>query len=161
MVWVLTPLLLVIGVPVEYVGLGWTLNLALTWLDNYAAKRYSDRLSPSTIMLIGIITIAVGMSALSWQLNLWTVGFYGVVGLARGWFGSTVIADVIHHSAADIKTTVMSIADSASRLVYMPTVTVIVGLGEHDLRNSMQAILVIFMPLMMLTWYKLRQYERK
>lgn len=159
LVWVLTPLLIFTGVPPVLIGAGWALNLVLATIGSQLAKRYADRLTASQVLVIGTSVITLGLGTLSIWMNIWTVALYGVVGLARGWFGSTLLSDVIAHSASDVKTTVASIADSASRLIYIPLAPLVVGLGQGDLRRSMIATLVIFVPLLAFVAYRLSRYD--
>lgn len=155
LVWVLTPLLIFTGVPPVLIGAGWALNLVMAAIGSELARRYADRLTASQVLMIGLAALVIGLGTLS----IWTVALYGVVGLARGWFGSTLLSDVIAHCASDVKTTVASIADSASRLIYIPLAPLVVGLGQGDLRRSMIATLVIFVPLLAFVAYRLSRYE--
>lgn len=161
LIWIMTPLLIFAGAPPALLGTAWAINLLLALIGSQLARRYGDVLPPSRIVMVGVIVLTIGLGTLSIWMNIWTIALFGVVGWTRGWFGSTLLADVIRHTARDVKTTVASIADSISRLIYIPLVPIIVGIGQDDLRRSTLATLIVFVPLLLIVSFRLTRYEKK
>lgn len=160
MVWLLTPLLVVAGVPAQIIGIAWALNIAVAWCGARLAERYADELMEWQRVLVGACAICVASFALMIDVNLVTVAFYAGYGFTRGWFGATLMPIVQSHASDDIQSTVSSIAGSVAKVLYIPLVWAIVALGEYDLRLSVAGSFFVFIPLLLLAMSKIRRFER-
>lgn len=161
LIWILTPLLLLAGVPVYLVGCGWAFNLLMSSIGSSLAGRLSHRLSWAGRFAVPVgIALAVCV-LLACHISLWTVWLYGLLGLVRGWVAVTGTDAVVHHSESSQRTTVMSIASSVSQLLYVPTVMLINAAGTHSVKGALIISGVLFAPLALLCGWKLFLLERR
>jgi MFS family permease len=146
LIWLLTPLLLFAGVPAEIVGAAWAVNLASAWCGSMVASRYSVHMQDWRIIAVGASVYAVAGITLSLSVTIATIGFYAGFGFARGWFAATLMPMVQRHSAADMQSTVMSVAGSAAQLLYAPVGWILGEVADVSLQYSLIATMVIFLP---------------
>ena len=159
LIWVLTPLLLLAGVPAYLVGCGWAVNLLLASIGSSIAGRVSHLLCWWQRFVIGAGVALVATVALAAHVSLWTIWLYGLLGLVRGWVAVTGPDAIVLHSDSNRRATVMSIAASVSQLLYIPTVIVINVAGSVDIRWALLTSAVCFLPLVILCGWKLLLLE--
>lgn len=159
LVWVMTPLMLLAGVPLVLVGAGWAINLALSSLGSYLAKRFIHYLNWSQRFILGMSVALATVAVLACHVSLWSIWLFGLLGLVRGWFGVAGETAVVHHSQANRRATVMSIAGTVANLLYIPTVVIVNAAGTDNIQAALVATLVLFLPLALLCGWKLRTLE--
>lgn len=155
MIWVLTPLLLLAGVPLQIVAVGWVLNSLMVVLGARMAGWWALRLNEWQRFAFPMFAVLGALAIMSIHFSLGTIWLYAVMGLAQGWIGTVVLPMIQQHTASDRQATVISIAGSASQLLYIPLVWVINAVGVVDIRLTMVATIVIFAPMVMVTAWKL------
>lgn len=161
LVWLLTPLALLAGVPPWLVGTAWALNLASAWLGSHIAHRYSLHMSDAMIIFVGCITYVLAGLALSVSVSLMTIGLYAGFGFARGWYAATLIPMVQRHTPADIQTTVLSVAGSAAQIVYIPAGWLLGYLADISLQTSVLGSMIIFLPAFVWVILAIQRLERR
>ncbi len=161
-IWVLTPLLIQAGVPLELVGFGWALNIFAAYIGSLLARRYGECCKEWQRFTVPMAASLIVMTILSVNVSLETIWLYAVFGLVRGWMIPVMKTVVQHESPQQSLATVMSITDNAGHLLYAPLVAGVTLVGSvQDARPVMMAMVVIFTPLVIVTAQRLRYYERK
>ncbi|HYG83344.1 MAG TPA: MFS transporter [Verrucomicrobiae bacterium] len=156
-IWVLTPLLLLAGVPAEVIGVAWAVNLAMVsigaWLGGKVAERWSD----ARLFAVPAVASLLAMLTLAWQTNLWTIGLYAVFGLARGWYAAVMAPIVQRHTPDDMQSTVFSVSGSLGQLLYIVVVIAVNGAGNWGVQWAMLANALLFLPLVLLVVARLKR----
>lgn len=162
MIWALTPLLLLAGVPVVLVGFGWAMNAAMVSVGAIVAghtrksgRTVSEHLSEWQRFAVPTGLVIVSLAVMSIHLSAWTIWLYGCLGFAQGWTASVMMPMISAHARHDVQATVSSVALSASQLLYIPLVWIINAIGVTDVRLTMIATVIVFTPLVALTSVKL------
>lgn len=161
MIWALTPLLILAGVPLGIVAVGWVLNSLSVALGAHTAHRWAHPLSDWQKFALPVGAVTISLIVMSLHLSLVTVWVYAVLGIAQGWSAATLMPLVQAKAPASSQATIVSIAKSASQLLYIPLVWVIGIAGEVDIRLTMVATLVVFVPLAAITAQRLYFLERR
>jgi MFS family permease len=159
-IWVLTPLLALAGVPVTVIGIGWALNLGATSLGSWLGGHYGQRLSETQRFLVPMVVALVALTVLSIQVSAMTIGLYAAFGLVRGWITTVMPAMVQTHTPERASATISSISGSASQLLYIPLVWGVNAAGSSNPREALLAMLAVFAPLVLLTGWRLSMSER-
>lgn len=159
-VWALTPLLLLAGVPLYLVAFGWVVNMGANVCGAWLAGRLSPRLRDWQRFLLPIIGVVFALTVMSIHLSLVTVWLYAFLGIAQGWTSATLLPMVQNRAADDVQSTVISITKSGAQLLYIPLVWIINAFGVIDIRLTMVATVVIFVPLAIVTARRLAMLER-
>lgn len=159
MIWVLTPLLVLAGVPLQIVAVGWVLNSLAVALGSRLAGKFAARLKEWQRFLLPMSAVLIAMAVLSIHVSLATIWLYALMGLAQGWMAAVGLPMIQVHTAHDRQATVISVAASASQLLYIPLVWIINAAGVIDIRLTMVATIVIFVPLVFITARKLAKFE--
>lgn len=156
MVWGATPIMLIAGVAPSLVGLGWALNSAAAICGSLLAKRYAPRMS-EWMQFGGIcMVVLLALAVMAIHLSLVTVGFYMVMGLGQGWSGVVLRGMLQRHAPAEKMSMIDSAAGTSAQLLYVPLVTIIGIVGAIDIRLTLVAIIVVFVPLVCLVCHRLR-----
>lgn len=161
MIWALTPLLLLAGVPLAVVAIGWVLNSLSVALGARIAGRWTHAICDWQKLAIPVAAVAVSLIVMSVHLSLVTIWLYAVLGIAQGWSAATLLPMVQSKAPACSQATIVSIAKSASQLLYIPLVWIVGLAGGIDIRLTMVTTLVIFVPLAAITARRLHTLERK
>lgn len=158
LIWMLTPLMLLAGVPAAVIGVGWILNLVAVWAGSRLAEQFADDMSEYRQFGIGAIIFVVAAAGLAASVNLITICLYAGFGFVRGWFSSTMPPIVQEHTPDDMQSTVMSVGGTVGNAIYIPLVWGFSALGDTTPQLSVAGNLILFAPLMWLVSRKLRQY---
>jgi MFS family permease len=160
MIWALTPLLLVAGVPAQIVAIGWVLNSLSVVVGAHIANRWGLTMRAWQKFASPVALVLFGLLVMSSYLSLTTIWLYACLGLAQGWTAA-VLQPLIQAQTDDCsQATIISIAKSASQLLYIPLVWVVGVAGNIDIRLTMVATAVIFAPLALITTRRLYALER-
>ncbi len=161
-VWILTPLLIFAGVPAWLIGASWAINLGLAsvgaWL---AGRKFALNLRDWQKLAIGFSAALIAIATLAWSVNLATISIYGLLGLTYGWVSAFAAPLVQKHTPHDIQTTVISIADNASRILYVPLVWGIGILANVSLQTALVGCLLVFAPLALIICQRIYALERR
>jgi len=146
-IWVLTPMLLMAGVPLSVVSVAWALDCLMRIVGTRLALRFAPRLKDWQALGVAIALMAISMGVLAAHISIWTVGFYGLMGIVCGWTGATLMPLVQEIVPPSEQTTVVSIAKVAAQVIYIPASLAIGWAADFNLRYAPLATLAIFLPL--------------
>lgn len=162
MMWPMTPLLLVAGVPATWLGVAWVVNTLAAVVGARIAGRFVGRLRGREWMIfalpIGVVSLSLVGMILS--LNLVTVWLFAGLGFARGWTSATIPAIIQNNAPKSMEATTMGLAKTAGRVLYIPTVYIVGWACDFSVTWAMVATLVIFVPLAMIVGWKIRHFEK-
>lgn len=161
LVWMLTPLLLLAGIPPAAIGMAWAINLALVWVGAQLARRYGGSLSDTSVLATGLAVFAISSAVLSVNVSLVTIVFYAGFGFVRGWYGALLLPAVQNHTPEDIQSTVASVASSVSQLIYIPLVWGVGALGDISPQASIAGVFCLFVPLLAVAIRKIASFEAR
>ena len=156
-IWVFTPMLMLAGVPLSIVSMGWAVNSLFCVVGSRLAERYSQHLSSRQVMAIPLALMAVSMATLTIQINLWTVSLYLLMGVVQGWTGATLMPRLQQYVSAGEQTSVVSLAKVVAKLLYVPAVCLIGIAADIQLNYAATVTLVIFLPLGLLTMHAFKE----
>lgn len=143
-IWVFTPLLAMVGVPLSVVSFAWALNAVTCLLGAELAKRYSTKLKDWQVFLLPLCLMIISMGIMSWNLNIVTIWFYLLMGVVQGWTGSSLLPLVQRYVAPEEQTTVVSLTHVISRLVYIPASLALGWATDISLKSAPLVNLAIF-----------------
>lgn len=144
-IWVFTPMLLLAGVPLWLVSAAWALNSLAAIFGSRLAMRFGSKLSAWQVFAVALGMMALSMGILSIRINIWTVGFYLLMGVTQGWTDATLMPLVQEVTPAPEQASVISFAKTIGELIYIPTVYIMGWLADFDLRYAALATLLIFL----------------
>jgi hypothetical protein len=124
-----------------------------------AAGLWAHRFSEWQRFLLPIIGVIGALSVMSIHLSLVTVWLYAFLGIAQGWSSVVLMPMLQRHAPMDVQSTLSSIAKSAAQLLYIPLVWIINVVGVVDMRLTMVATIIVFVPLAAVTAWRLRSFE--
>ena len=81
--------MLYVGVPLEIVSVGWTINYIAAYLGTQMARRFAPKMSKAQIFLAPVVAVSAASIVMAIDLNIFTVCLYALFGLAQGWSGAT------------------------------------------------------------------------
>ncbi len=146
-IWVFTPLMILVGVPLSIVTFGWILSSIMAFIGAKLAEKYAARLSEFKVFAIPFIILLVAGSIMFFNLNIVTIWLYGFFGLVRGWSGSTMMPMIKEHAKASEQATIESIARVISQLLYIVTTFFINSAADIEKHYSIGVTLLIFIPM--------------
>lgn len=161
MIWALTPLLLLAGVPLKIVAVGWVINSLSVVMGAWVASRWSVLFNSWQKFLIPMATVIATLIVMSIDLSIKTIWLYSFLGLAQGWIAATMMPMVQELAPDSNQAIIISITRSASQLLYIPLVWMVGLAGNVDIRLTMVATVVIFAPMVIVTAVKLYNLEIK
>ncbi len=161
LIWVLTPLMIMAGVPAAIIGVGWMLTLFGVWCGSQAAQLAPERLQDHHRYAVGAVMFVITALVLTLSVNIVTIWLYAGFGFARGWFSSIMSPIILRHAPSDTHSTVSSLTGTLANALYIPLVWGLGTLGDISPQLSVSASLILFAPLLLLVVHKLSIYERK
>ena len=159
MIWFFTPMLIYAGIPAEIVSMAWVFNSLSTILGARLAKRFAKKSQNWQLLTISILLASFSMGILSISISIWTIPFYLLMGIVRGWSSSTLKPRVGQYAKSCEQTSVFSLASTISRLLYAITGLIIGKAGDIDLRFAALANLLLFIPLGIMLIIKLKRED--
>lgn len=156
-IWVFTPMLMLAGVPVGIVSMGWAASSLFCIVGTRLAGKFSPRLSDRQILAVPLILMTISMTILTIQINIWTVGFYLLMGVVQGWTGATLMPRVQQYVPASEQTSVISFAKVIAQALYVPAVYLIGLAADVRLNYAATATLAIFLPLGLLILHSFKK----
>ena len=158
-IWVLTPLLIMVGVPIEIVSLGWIFNNIMQIIGGKIAEKMihlkiSNKFAiPVLIEIIWIIILIV-------NTNVVTVWLFTLNGLVHGLVNGSLITPLQEATKDELQTSVMSIASTGARLLYVPLVYFTNYLGNIKLQLALVGVAIVFIPIGLIVYKQLRRLEK-
>ena len=158
-IWIFTPLMILVGVPIQIVSIGWILSEIFKILGaKLAEKLINLNTSIKFIMSIGITIL--WMSVLIINTNIFTVWIFVLNGLICGMISASLTTQLQESVIEEFQVSVISIASTGARLFYIPLVYVINYLGDIKLQLAFLGMIIIFTPIGIIIYNKLRKIEQ-
>ena len=158
-IWVFTPLLIMVGVPIEIVSIGWILNYAMQIIGSKFSEKMINMKTSKKFAIPIIIEIA-WMIILVINTNVVTVWLFALNGFVHGLIEGNLVTSLQENTKNEIQTSVMSVASTGARLLYIPLVYVINYLGNIKLEFALLGVCIIFIPVCLITFIKLKNIEK-
>ena len=156
-IWVFTPLMLRVGVPLAVVSVGWAINFAVAYLGTRLARRFAPKMKDWQLFIVPIALISFAIIIMYLNLNTVTICLYACFGLAQGWSSATMMPLVKEQTRAAEQSSVESLARVIAQLLYIVAVWVINRAADIRLEYSLLATMAIFVPLAIPIVLKLRK----
>lgn len=156
-IWVFTPLMLQVGVPLAVISVGWAINYVIAYLGTRLARRFAPKMKDWQLFIVPIALVSFASIIMYLNLNTITICLYACFGLAQGWSSATMMPLVKEHIRAAEQSSVESLARVIAQLLYIVAVWVINRAADIWLEYSLLATVVIFVPLAIPIAYKLRK----
>lgn len=158
-IWVFTPLLMMVGVPIEIVSMGWALN----YLAQIVGSKVSENMihfKTSNKFAIPFITEFAWIVILVLNTNIVTVWLFALNGFVHGLLEGSLITPLQEATKDEVQTSVMSVASTGARLLYIPLVYFINYMGNIDLKLALVSVIIVFAPLSVITYISLKKIEK-
>lgn len=157
-IWVFTPLMLMVGVPIEIISLGWIFTQIFQIIGAKIAEKLVE--IKTSVKFIAIIAISVlWMSVLIVNTNIFTIWVFVLNGLVRGLFAGSLVTPLQENTKEEHQTSVISIASTGAKILYIPLVYIINYLGNIKLQLALVGMVAIFLPISLYAYSKLRNGE--
>lgn len=156
-IWVFTPLMLAVGVPLSIVSMGWAANYVVAFLGTKLAKRYVSRAKDWQLFIVPIVLVCSASLIMFVNLNIITVWLYLLFGLAQGWTSATMMPLVKEHVKPAEQSSIESLARVIAQFVYIGSVWLINYAADFDPRYALITTAAIFAPLAIPIAIKLRK----
>ena len=159
-IWVFTPLLIMVGVPIEIVSMGWVLNYLMQIIGGKISERMINFKTSRKFAIPVLIEIA-WMLILILKVNMITVWLFALNGFVHGLIEGNLSSSVQESAKHEIQTSVMSVASTGGRLLYIPLVYIVNYLGNIELQLALLGVCGLFLPICFLTYIKLKKLEKE
>lgn len=157
-IWVFTPLLILVGVPIEMVSIGWILNYLLQIIGSKISEKMI-RIDVSKKFAIPILIEFLWMIILIFNTNIITVWLFALNGFVHGLIEGNLITALQESAEDKIQTSLMSITSTGARILYIPLVYIINYMGNIKLEYALVGVCAIFLPMSIITYIKLKKLE--
>ena len=158
-IWVFTPLLILVGVPIEIVSIGWAINYTMQIFGGKVSEKMIN-LKTSKKFAIPMIIEMTWMLILIINTNIVTVWLFALNGFVHGLAEGSLMTPLQESAKNEIQTSVMSLASSGARLLYIPLVYIINYLGNIKLQYALLGVCIIFIPFNLIIYRELRRIEK-
>ena len=146
-IWVFTPLMMAVGVPLAIVSLGWVINSCASYLGSKLARRYAKKLTDWQLFATPIALACVACMIMFCNLNIFTITLFACLGIAQGWSATTLMPLIKERVKAAEQSSVESLARMVSQLIYIGAVWVVNRAADINLSYALLATVLIFAPL--------------
>lgn len=157
-IWVFTPLLIMVGVPMEVVSMGWVLNYIMQIIGGKISEKMIN-FKTSKKFAIPVLIEIVWMLFLSIKVNIITVWLFALNGFVHGLIVGNLSTSVQESAKDEIQTSVMSVASTGARLLYIPLVYIVNYLGNIKLQLALLGVCGLFLPMCFIIYLKLKKLE--
>lgn len=158
-IWIFTPLLIMVGVPIEIVSIGWILSEIFKILGAKISEKMTN-IKTSTKFLISLITTILWMSILVINTNIFTVWLFVLNGFVNGLNSASLITPLQESTKEEFQASIVSIASTGARLLYIPLVYIINYLGNIKPQLGLVGVIIIFVPISIIIYIKLLHCEK-
>jgi len=158
-IWVFTPLMILVGVPIEIVSIGWVLTEIFKIIGSKLAEKIINIKFSVKFAMSALITF-LWMATLIINTNIFTVWVFVLNGLVLGILSANMSNHLQESVKEEYQTSVVSIASTGARLFYIPLVYFINYLGNIKLQLAFVGMLIVFIPMTLIIYKKLRNCEK-
>lgn len=159
-IWIFTPLMIIVGIPIEIVSLGWIFSEVFKIIGAKIAEKIINIKTSIKFSMIIAITF-FWMSILVINTNIFTIWIFVLNGLVVGLVSGSMITPLQENAKEENQTSVMSIASTGARLLYIPLVYIINYLGNIKLQLAFVGMIIIFIPISLYVIVKLIKCEKQ
>ncbi|MBP3256313.1 MAG: MFS transporter [Clostridia bacterium] len=159
-IWVMTPMLIMVGVPIEIVSIGWVFSFIMQIIGSKLSEKMVS-LKTSNKFAIPISIEILWMLVLIASTNKVTIWLFALNGFVHGLVEGNMATSVQESARNEIQTSVMSVASTGARLLYIPLVYFINYLGNIKLQLALVGVTGVFLPLSIVAFVALRGMERR
>lgn len=156
-IWVFTPLMLAVGVPLAIVSMGWVVNYIAAYVGTRLARRVAQKWPAWKLFVTPILLVSVASLIMFCDLNIITVCLYACFGLAQGWSATTMMPLIKEQVKAAEQSSIESLARVIAQALYIGAVWAINRAADIDVRYALLATVLIFVPLAIPITIKLRK----
>ena len=93
--------------------------------------------------------------------NIVTIWLFALNGFVHGLVEGNTVTSLQESVKNEIQTSIMSIASTGARLLYIPLVYFINYLGNIKLQFALLGVICLFLPMCAISYLKLRKLEEK
>lgn len=154
-IWIFTPLMIMAGVPIEIVSFGWIFSEMFKILGSKLAEKIINIKTSVKFITSSILTI-LWMSVLIINTNIFTVWVFVINGLVQGINSASLITPLQESVEEELQASIVSIASTGSRLLYIPLVYIINFLGDIAPQYALIGMIGIFAPMSLYIYTKLK-----
>ena len=158
-VFLFTPLLMMVGVPIEIVSVAWAVNSIMNAIGSKISEKMIN-LKTSKVFAIAFIIEFLWIGIIAIKLNIVTVWLFALNGFVHGIVGGNLTTPLQNSTRDKIQTSVMSVASTCKRLLYIPVVYLANYLGNIKLQLGLVGIVIVFLPLSFVTYLLLKKVEK-
>lgn len=159
-IWIFTPLMIMVGVPIEIVSFGWILSQISQIIGAKIAEKLVQVKTSTKFIMLLCITVT-WMSILVLKTNIITIWLFGLNGLVCGLASGSLVTPLQESVEEEKQTSVISIASTGARLLYIPLVYIINYLGNIKEQLALVGMMLIFIPASLIVYKKLKKYENE
>jgi len=159
-IWIFTPLLICVGVPIEIVSLGWILTEVFKILGSKIAEKTTKQKTSFKLIISAIITF-LWMGVLIINTNIFTVWVFVLNGFVTGFMTPSLLTSLQENVEEQLQTSAISIASTGARLFYIPLVYIINYLGNTKPQLALVGMIAIFAPISLVIYKKLKKIEKR
>ena len=157
-IWVFTPILIMVGVPIEIVSIGWVLNYLMQIIGGKVSEKMINYKTSKKFAIPVLIEIC-WMMILVINTNIITVWLFPLNGFVHGLIEGNLVTSLQESAKDEIQTSVMSVASTGARLLYIPLVYFINYLGNIKLQLALLGVCCLFLPMCIIAYIKLKRLE--
>lgn len=150
--------MIIAGIPIEIVSLGWIFSEVFKIIGAKIAERIINIKTSIKFYMIVAITF-FWMSILVINTNIFTIWVFVLNGLVVGLVSGSMITPLQENTKEENQTSVMSIASTGARLLYIPLVYIVNYLGNVKLQLAFVGMIIIFIPISLYIIVKLNKCE--
>ena len=159
-IWIFTPLLIMVGVPIQIVSIGWVINYIMQIIGSKISEKMVN-LKTSYKFAIPMLIEIVWLIIILINTNIVTVWLFSLNGFVHGLFAGNMTTSLQEAVSDEIQASIISVASTGSRLLYIPLVYIINYLGNIQLQLGLLGMVVIFFPLCLVSFINLKKLERR
>lgn len=156
-IWVFTPLMLAVGIPMAIVSMGWVINYVAAYFGTKLARHFAKKLADWQLFVVPIALVTIASMIMFVDLNIFTICLYACFGIAQGWSATTMMPLIKEHVRAAEQSSIESLARVVAQLLYIGAVWAINRAADIETSYALLATVVIFVPLAIPIALKLRK----
>lgn len=158
-IWIFTPLLIMVGVPIEIVSIGWILSEIFKIIGAKIAEKICN-IKTSFKFAMSVVITFLWMMVLIINTNIFTVWIFVLNGLICGVSLANLITPLQETVKEEYQASVISIASTGARLFYIPLVYIINYLGNIKPQLALVGMIAIFTPISLYIYNELKKCEK-
>lgn len=159
-IWIFTPLMIMVGVPIEIVSIGWIFSEVFKIFGAKIAEKIIY-VKTSIKFAVGVSLVLFWMSAVIIKTNIYTIWLFLLNGFVNGIMTGSLVTPIQENTREEYQASVMSIASTGARILYIPLVYIINYLGNIKLQLALIGMLIIFTPISIYIFTKLKKCEQE